>query len=271
MSYFKKFTNFCAGFAAFSALAYVFFKFMEYTPRDKADELLGIKQKLKLFFDATAVEEDYRLYLLLVGSLLFSVAIACLLKKLPAISFAASLLPLSLIATMIADGKIAEHPMLYLLLATLHTAGTLYECIRYDRENGTHKAHLAVNLSSTLAALGTLFLWRSAKDFFPVPNPHYSYLEQKIHDSFLLKEDPSILWKIALLLLVTVLLSLLFRDIYFLDAAIALIPAAWMIPKYFAEEIPICAEFLVTLVTVNLLARIALMLSLPPKKEKNIP
>ncbi|MBO5939374.1 MAG: hypothetical protein J6Q82_07795 [Clostridia bacterium] len=268
MSYFKKFTNFCAGFAAFSALAYVFCKFMEYTPRDQEGELLGIKQKLRHFFDAKEVEEDYRLYLLLVGGLLLSIAIACLLKKIPSVSFATSLLPLSLVATMIADGNIADRPMLYLLLSGLHTAGALYECIRCDREKGSHQAHLAVNLATLLGSLGALFVWRSADKFFPVPNPHYNYLEQKIYDSYLLKEDPSILLNLALPLLVTVLLSMLLREIYFLDAAIALVPLCLILPNYLEGEIPICAEFLLTVVCVNLLARIALMLSLPPQKEK---
>lgn len=269
MSYFKKFTNFCAGFAAFSALAYVFCKFMEYMPRDAQNELLGKKQKLKLFFDTNAAEENYRLYLLLVAALLFSLAISMLLKKLPALSFTVTLLPLSLIVTMYADGRIAEYPMLYLLLAGLHTVGSLYECIRRDRETGSHKAHLAVNLATLLGAFGALFVWRSAEEFFPVPNPNYNYLEEKIHHSTLLKEDPSILWKIAILLLVTVLISVLLREIYFLDAAIALIPAAWVITRDWKGELPICAEFLLTVVLVNVIARIAMMLLLSPKKKEN--
>ena len=196
-----------------------------------------------LFFNKKESGADYKLYLLLVGILLGSVILSCLFKKLPAIGAVVSLIPISLIATTYADGALPQQPMLYLVLSAIHTVGALYECIRCDREHSTHHAHLAANLIGILGALGALFVWSRAK------------------------EDPSILLTVSVLLLVTVLLSFLWREVYFLDAAVALLPALLVVPKALSGNLPICAEFLFVMASVNLLFRIAIMLSCQPSKK----
>ncbi len=237
MSYFKKFTDFCTGFAAFSAILYLFRQFMIDSPRDENGELLSLGEKLRQFFDPEIFARDHRRYLLLIGVLILSVTVARIAKKLPAIPFVVSLIPLSLVATMCAEEAIYERPMLYLLLSALSVAGALYETICLDREQGRHQTHLAVNLSLTLTAIVVLCL------------------------------DATHLWGVAMLLLGTVSVSLLFREVYFLDAALALLPAGWITVLYKKDAIPVCAELLLTVCLVNLIARIALMLSCRPTKN----
>ena len=260
MTYFKKFTDFCTGFAAFSVLMYLFCEFMAYSPRDKEGELLGAKEKLGLFFDTAKVSKDYRVLLLLILLLLLSITVACLARKLPALSFVTSLLPLSFALTLYADGKLYEHAVLLLLLLILSPIGALYDCLSQDREDTRHRAHLAINLSCILGAFGVLFVYFTAENFAPTPMKKFNYFDQKLYESYLLKEEYSILWQLALLFLLTVLLSFLLRELYFLDAIIALIPAGWILVRYATDGLPVCGELLLTLALVNLLTRIAIML-----------
>ena len=47
MGYFKRFTDFCSGFSAFTAIMFLFRRYMTYKFED---DVLGIREKLKIFF-----------------------------------------------------------------------------------------------------------------------------------------------------------------------------------------------------------------------------
>ena len=262
MGYFKKFTDFCAGFAAFSALMYLFREFMAYTP--KGEEPVGLREKLDRFLSAEPIR-DYDFYLPLIALLLLSLILSLLLKKRPYLSFAVSLLPLSYTLLLFTEGHLYERPMLYVILSALHTAGSLIACILEDREDRGRRGALALDLGCLVTAglCARVLLWS--------PDQIGEETERiPLFDQILLQAsegaDRSVFLAVAIILTASVLLRLLWRDLYFLDAALAILPTAWVLLRFFGGEIPFFGALLSALCALCAIGRITVMLCCKPRQ-----
>ena len=149
----KRFTDFFAGFAAFSAFMYVFCEYMEYDFR----EIESLTDKLKYFL-STEPRLDYFNYVPLIVLFTFACAFSVLLNKYPQLTLAAASLPLIYSVALFTQEKIYERPMLYILPALIQMSGCLYECIRKDREDRGRRAAFAVDLLGLTVSVFSLYV-----------------------------------------------------------------------------------------------------------------
>ena len=260
MSYFKRFTDCCAGFALFSALMYLFTQFMAYTPKEEVSSL----EKLKLFF-SDAPTKDYKYYLPLIGLMALSLLVSLIFHRLPQVTFAVSLLPMLRLVSMYHSEKVYERPMLYFILGGLHIVGCLGECVRRDRIDRHRRSAFAVDLAGLLTAGFCLYLYRVAPTIATGDPYELSFFERKIYYGMADAPVLTFLWVTALLFAVLVLLRWLLRDLYYLDALLAIGPACYLIYLWYADRIPFHGDCIVTLAVIYAVARIIVMISCKPK------
>lgn len=148
MSYFKRFTDFCAGFAVFGALLHIIRNFIVF----KKDEDLSTLQKLKDFF-ARGSADDYRAYATVAIVLIASLFLGILLKKFPFVALAASTGALAVIIDIFAAERLDERPMFYVALAIIHVVGCIFECIVCDRERRLKKISCSL-VAGVITAFG---------------------------------------------------------------------------------------------------------------------
>ncbi|MBE6547060.1 MAG: hypothetical protein E7668_06455 [Ruminococcaceae bacterium] len=260
MSYFKRFGDFCAGFAAFSAILYVFREFMEFTPK----ETVPLLEKLKLFF-SDEPRREYRTYLILIGLLLLSLLISLLLHRFPYLSFATSVPPLLHIMLMYDAGLLYERPMLYFVLGGVHACGCLAECIRRDREDRRRRAAIAADLCG-LVGMGLCgYVLRITPTIPDVPYGELNFFERQMYFSAA-QADLTLFRRLLILLAVTVALRWLLRDLYYLDAALAVGLFGYTLYHFYAKAFPFFGSMLLMLTAVYALSRVVIMLSCKPKR-----
>ena len=208
--YFKRFGDFCAGFAIFAALLFLFREYMIFRPTQEDAE--GMREKLSLFF-SDQVGREYQLYLVLIALLLFSIIFSLLFKKFPYIGFAVSLLPLTDTVLLLVSDRLYERPMLYLVLALLHTASGLFACIDADRQDRGHRAALGADLCALFLSGFCLMLLLRAPS---IPQKLWSectLFEKQMYDALLQGKSMGIFVFCAIFYAVLALLRLLWRDL----------------------------------------------------------
>ncbi|MBR2849457.1 MAG: hypothetical protein IKB84_00305 [Clostridia bacterium] len=123
MSFFKKFTDLCAGIAAFFAGIFFIRKYMAFVPEEPpepsksmaSDTLESVTDaiekvteklpsKLEQFLEPTE-KEDYSMLIPLIFLLLLSALLGRVFKRLPYVCFGISLLPAMMIAYMYEAGR----------------------------------------------------------------------------------------------------------------------------------------------------------------------
>lgn len=259
MSYIKRFADCCAGFALFSAVLYLFCQFMAYSPREE----VSLLEKIKLFF-STEPRLAYYLYIPLIGLLAVSLAVSLMFHRFPAVCFAVSVLPMLRIIFMYASHKLYERPMLYVILAGLHMGGCLAECIRRDKESRGRRGAFACDLCGLLGVGFCCYILWLTPHLSQISPSDMNFFEKTI---FYYREDADLtLFKItAILYAVLILIRLLLRDLYYLDAILALIPLGYTIYLWHGQYIPFHGSVLITLAVIYFSARLAVMLTCPPK------
>ena len=262
MSGFKKFTDVCGFFAAFSATVFSFTQYMAYRP---PEEVESTKEKLKLFLSPHETGKDYRSYLLLVLLLLFALCVSALLKKRPALAFPITVIPFLQAFAMMVNRTIYDRPMLYLLLCGLFFLGPLYECIRSDREARTRSAATAIHLLFLEMALLLLYLYRRATALVGTVSEELSPLDQRIYGSILEDTDLSVLYQLAIIYLLAALVCVLLRDLYFLQTIVSLVPAGCIIVLFETEALPFCEKTILLGALLCLLCRVVVTFTCPPK------
>lgn len=268
MNYFKRFSDFCAIFAIFAATIYTLRKFMSFNPANAE----GMKEKLKLFFSKDYVR-DYRAYLLLVILLAVSVTVGILLERFPYVGFAASLAPMLQILLMLGNGKLYESPMLYVILGIAHVMGSIVHALYLDRADGKRRAFICVNLGGiTLSAFG-LWVWRIAEQLAllgAIPDEE-SIAELGAFDSAILlgieSGAPSLIINITAMIFVGVAISLLLRDIYFIDAIIAAIPFGYSVYLVAAEKLLLFPLPIILITLIYLIFRLLVLVCEPMSKK----
>ena len=270
MRYFKKFSDFCSGIAAFSGAVFLLLRFMNFDLKNLEEEL-GTVDKLKLYFSKTEYLDNY-LMLLLVAFFSLSLVASCILPKLPSVSFFFTLPPLALAIDMFRAERIKSSPMMYVILALIATSGALLECLRRDRETGGRQGAIANSLASFLSGAFCFYVWYKQKTLFESQierSSDLNFFDAEIHLG-LENTNIKILLIFAIVYAVIAVLLLLLGSIYFIGPCLTLPPAAAAIYLWSTEKISAHAEVIVTLAAVAFVVSLVCMLvgvATPSKKR----
>ena len=147
MSCFKKFGDFCSGFACFSGLIWLFSEFMS----NEFEENMGIKEKLKDFF-AGSERTDNKLMLVLSVMLVVSIVAGVVFKRIPYVTLLFSVPPLMLSVDMVRSEYIDKYPMMYILFCGISVLSDVWECILTDRCDGGHRVAFAGDMVALVAS-----------------------------------------------------------------------------------------------------------------------
>ena len=242
MSYFKKFTDFCAGVAAFVAGVFFIRKYMVFKPKEPPESLASISTdtagetleavseefpgKLEQFLTPDSYN-DYTLLLPLIFLLLLSALLGRVFARLPYVCFAISLIPATLIAYMYEHDMLKEQIGMFLILGALHVIGNFAECLIRDREDGRHRASIAAKISSAAGAFFCYFvMWQGAQTP-PEDAKEIGHIQHRILFE-MTEADVEIMTKLGAMFLILLAVSLILYNVYFIDAILALVPAIYV-------------------------------------------
>lgn len=272
MGLFKKFTDLCAGVAAFFASIFFIRKYMEFTPEEPpekagkavADALENATEamseefpsKLEQFLEPTD-RADYSMLIPLILLLILSAILGRVFKRLPYVCFGISLLPAMMIAYMYEVGTIYEQVGLYIILGALHVAGNLVECLLCDREDGRHRLSIAAKISSALpAALCFYVMWKGAQTP-PEDIEEINHFEDRIFFG-MTEADVEIMTRLGIMLLVLLGISMILHNVYFIDAILSLVPLGYVIYQVGGEFLTFIPAVFFTLIAFCALSHILL-------------
>lgn len=273
MSYFKRFTDFCAGVAAFVAALFFVRKYMEFTPIKPSNPAVSplpvgsgdavgqiteeIPSKLKQFLEPTDAA-DYSLLIPLILLLLLSAILGRVFKKLPYVCFGISILPAMMIAYMFETNTLHAQIPLFLAVALLHVIGNIAECLIRDRGDGRHRAWIAAKISSAIGAVSCFFvMWKGAQ-IPPEDVGMINHFEKKIFFE-MTEADAALLTKLGWMFAVLLALSILLYNVYFIDAILSLIPAIFVIYQTAGEFLTLAPALFCTVAIICTITHLALM------------
>ncbi|MBO5416663.1 MAG: hypothetical protein J6A83_08560 [Clostridia bacterium] len=269
MSYFKRFTDFCAGFTAFHAIIYIIGQFMSFRP---AGDVVGILDKLKLFL-AKDHPKSHREYIILIALLILSVIVGRIFEKLPYVSMLFSLLPMMKIILMFCDDKLRDRPMLYIILGVLHVAGNVVHAAVLDRADGKRRAFVSTNLFGVAAfSLGLALKMRAEKLALlgEEARVELGALDLKILDG-VESGIYEVVFKLGLFVLISVVVSLILRDIYFIDAILAIFPLALTVYMLNADKLTAFPAIILAVVFLYFAFRVLVLVAEPMAKKFSLP
>ena len=254
MGYFKRFSDFCSGFASFTVLIYLFRQFMVFKP--VGDEV-GTVEKIKMFLSRTQSLERHLLFVLAL-MLAVSVLAGWIFKRIPFVSCVFTLPPLAFTVDLIKAEYIDEYPLLILLLCIIAFLGGAIECIRRDREDGRHRAAWLADIVSAGTAALLWYICKNADklaEFSEEEAMELNYFDYAIYQ-YSADMNLKILENFAIALVVFVVVSLVLSDVYFIDAILALVPAVAFLYLWGAEKLTVHPEIIVTFALANFAARV---------------
>lgn len=252
MSYFKKFGDFCSGFACFAAVMWLFAEYMTFDIGD-----VGFKEKVIDFFDKDA-QYTHRIMLILALMLAISVVASIVFRKVPYLTLLFSVPTLTLSVYMVSNNAIENYPMMYIILCAISVISGVWECISKDKLDGGHRAAFACDFVSLLAAGSMLFIFKKSISLAPTEEiqtvaltPFYREISTNSQTM-----NMKLFVIFACVYLALTLISLLLTDVYFLDAALAVVPFVALIYMWSAGLWTVHAVIAVTLAAVNFAVRL---------------
>lgn len=238
---------------------------MSYNPGADAD----MKQKIKQFLDPTHTK-DHRAYVILLILLVLSIFLGRILERIPYVCTAISLLPMTQMMIMYGSKRLYEQPELCIFLAFLHVIGTVIGSVGIDRVDNKRRAFVSANVSGLTISLLGISVWRKAGELVeidPEAALKLSYTEKAIRAGAA-EGMEKILIKLSLIILVTVVISLILRDIYFIDVIAAAIPFIYTLYLFTTGKLTLFPDAAFMLTLLYLVIRIIVMLSEPMRKKK---
>ena len=262
MTLFKKFTDFCAGIAAFVGGLFLLQKYMVFQPLEDEEyrswlyydlkyyneslsestlETIGdvvAPSKIDQFFNPKLINDfDYRPLCILVITLIISVLIGRIFKKLPYVCFLVSLIPALEIAYIFSKELLYTQIGLFIILGALHVAGNLVECVIRDKEDGRHRLWVCAKISALFPAVFCLFCTKIAEKI-PVEGIHdkipiYKELAFKLTKP----ENIEIVTKIGWMFFIIFIITVLLYNVYFIDTILSVIPLVYTIHLLYSENL----------------------------------
>lgn len=247
MSYFKKFCDLVGGIGAFFAAVFVIGKYMEYDPKDLEEG----QSKLKVFFSAENASE-YRQYLVFIALIALAIAVGLVFRKLPWLSLTVSVLPMCQAMSMLYRALFYENGFFYVAVSAILLCGSFYEAVSFDKAHGKARTALAARI---IALLGAAFAGLSIKLSSFATQLNEVFLSEeglaeeqlrlvsdaKAFGIMLLSEVPEkeikalIFFAVALVLCVVI--GVLVRRAYFVEAIFSFVPFAFSVSALHAEKI----------------------------------
>ena len=267
MKYLKRFTDFCGGFAAFCAIIYSMGQFIMYNPSVE----MGTVEKVKHFFFGD-YSRNFNAYVVMIALLFASVAIGTIFERFPFVSLSLSALPFLWISFMLASGWLYERAMLYVVLSLVHMSGSIIYALMLDKVDGKRRAYWCVNSFGALIGGLCLAIWKKSEIIRATTFTDEELKELSDIDSeiFMGLEGDSarILLVVGAMLLVGVLVSLILRDVYYIDVILCAVPCVYSLKAFFAEKLTMFGGVVFFAVTVCFAFRILVMISEPMRKPK---
>ncbi len=254
MHYFKRFGDVCSGIAAFIGAMYLFRTFMGIKV---TDEEIGLRERLKQFL-SPAESPANQLMAVLVVMLALSAVAGLVLSRLPHITVIFSLPPLLLTLDMIKSGYIVDYPLLHLLLAAIAFLSGIFECARLDRRDGKRRAAIAANIISVGFAVFLLYIYKAAQrvaSYTAETSAELNVFKQEIFTDAP-NMDMEKMLVFAAIFLVLVALSLSLRDIFFVDAILALPPIFVLMYYWEADKLTVHPEVIIGFAICIFVARL---------------
>ena len=230
MSYFRIFTEFCAGISVFAALMFVLRQYLEYNFKD----VESTKEKLKIFFDPSA--RDYRGYVLLAALLILAIIVSLIFKRAPEISFFFSALPLFCVIYLYDAGKLYERPMLFFCLSIVQIAGNLYDSLKLSSKGRKYSPIFTSFFASLIPLLCCiLMIWRKA-EVVAIPSEKLYPFDVEILRN-IDSVDVTLFKNIAIMYGIILLISIILRGVHFIDLSLSLVPLVFVIYKQATESL----------------------------------
>lgn len=290
MSLFKKFTDGCAGVAAFFAGVFFIRKYMEFEPEEALTKASGavteafgeaseavssaskeLPGKLEQFLTPTA-DADYSMLIPLIALLILSAVLGRVFRRLPYVCFGISLLPAMTIAYMYGAGMLYEQIGMFLILGALHVIGNLVDCLLRDREDGGHRAAIAAKISTAVPAVFCFYVMRRGAR---IPTENLDKLSHFENELFfgMTERDVEIMTRLGIMLLVLLGITLLLYNVYFIDAILSIIPFVYVIYQVGGEFLTFVPTVFFTLAAFCALSHILLCFcenNLSMKEQKGL-
>lgn len=272
MSLFKKFTDFCAGVAAFIGGLFLIQKYMSFKPKELeeytawlaenphasekySEPLTEAPGKISQFLDPELMNIDYRPIIILVAVLLVSVLVNCILRKYPFVCFLVSVLPLMTVTYMYCQKLIDPPdnffvmPGLFIVLSALPLMGNLIECILRDREDGRHRLWLASKFIMIVPIL-TCIVIGTFHYFLPKEDLEFSL---SIIRELSLNVTPHLL-KIVIVAgisyFVILGITLPLYNVYFIDLILSTVPLGYLLYQLYDAEFSVFTAVLTLLAVI---------------------
>ena len=267
MKYLKGFTDFCGGFSAFCAAVYAMGQFMMYD----SDNYEGMIEKFKYFFSAD-YSKNFKAYLIMISLLVISVAVGRIFDRFPFICLSVSLLPLLWTLFMFASNWLYDRPMLYVILAAVHMAGNVIHALMLDKTDGKRRAFLCVNVCGGLFGAMCIGVWKRIETLGSLTLTDKEIKALSDIDTEIYKGLDSgsekLLLIIGITILATVLISVILRDLYFIDVILCALPFIYSVKVFFAEELTVFGGLVFTATAIYFIFRIMVLISEPMRKKK---
>ncbi len=263
MSYVKRFTDFCAGFASFSALMFVLIGFLDYdftsVSADVPPETMI--EKLKYFFSFSP-KVHYCFFLTLAILFAITTVVSIVFQKLPHLTLAVSILPLIQTVIMFDANMISTRPMLYIILGTAHVCGCLFECIRLDRRDKKRRAAFATDLLAYTIVAFCLYVLLTSGQLSTMEYKDLNIVEFMMYQLVKGKDvSLSIFIYVAICYAVMAIIRAFLKNLYYIDAILSTIPLALIILFWCTDKIPVFGSVLFLVAGVYAVSRIAIALT----------
>ena len=267
MKYLKRFTDFCGGFAAFCAIIYSMTQFIMYNPSEE----MGTLEKVKHFFFGN-YSKNFNAYVVMIALLIASVVIGTIFERFPFVSLSVSSIPFLWILFMFVSGWLYDRPMLYIVLSIVHMSGSVIYALMLDKVDGKRRAYWCVNSLGALVGALCLAIWKKSEVIRDVKFTEDELRELSDIDSELFMglegDSARILFVIGVMLLVGVVVSLLLRDVYYIDVILCAVPCIYSLRAFFSEELTMFGGVAFSAVAVCFIFRVLVMISEPMRKPK---
>ena len=223
---------------------------------------MGFKEKLKDFIDGIG-RTNNKLMLVLVIMLVISILASLVFRRIPFVTLLFSVPPLILSVDMVRAEQIKNYPMMYILLCGISVLSGVIECIYIDQRRGTHTSAFAGDIVALLAAGSVGFIWKRAEIISAMESVDTSELNVFDYEVYknLGSMDTKVFVTLAFAFIVMTVISLVLRDIYFIDAILAIVPLTVTAYMWSAGTLTMHSEIVVTVSAVYFVVRLIPALS----------